>query len=130
MIQQPTAAPATHPLQDHVSAFGSNSSEVGGSSVGAPGAVVYQEPGGSSGSEQDRMMSRQHALHVARRDLQNTRSPAVEGYQVIFVLAEALGAARVEKGTFNALHAVLLQLDRPGMSDTEAHTSTGAIPTS
>ena len=66
-----------------------------------------------------------HALRLARQDLQTTRDP-VEWYQVIFVLAEALGAARVEKGTLNALQAVLLQLDRPGMSDTEAYTSTGA----
>ena len=47
-------------------------------------------------------------------------------YKVIFLLAEALGAARMERGTFKALQAVLLQLDRPGMSDTKAHTSTGA----
>ena len=46
--------------------------------------------------------------------------------QVIFVLAEALGVARVEKGTLNASQAVLLQLDRPGMNDIEAYTSTGA----
>ena len=135
MIQQPTAAPATHLLQHHVSDLCSNSSEASllwprycGSSVGAPGAGVYQrvyqEPGGS-GSEHDSMTFRQHALRVARQDLQTTRDP-VEWYQVIFVLAEALGAARVEKGTLNALQAVLLQLDRPGMSDTEAYTSTGA----
>ena len=47
-------------------------------------------------------------------------------YKVIFLLAEALGAARMERGTFKALQAVLLQLDRPEMSDIEAHTSTGA----
>ena len=62
-----------------------------------------------------------HALRLARQDLQTTRDP-VEWYQVIFVLAEALGAARVEKGTLNALQAVLLQLDRPGMSVIQKRT--------
>ena len=44
----------------------------------------------------------------------------------LFQLAVALGANRTEGGTIKALHAVLLQLDRPGMNDIEAYTSTGA----
>ena len=107
MMQQPTVAPAT---QHHVSGFGSNSGDVGGSCVAAPGTFIYQ----------------MKALHVARQHMQTTGTSPVQLYKVIFLLAEALGAARMERGTFKALQAVLLQLDRPGMSDTKAHTSTGA----
>ena len=38
----------------------------------------------------------------------------------------ALGASRIETGTAKALHAVLLQLAQPGVSDIEAYRSTGA----
>ena len=47
-------------------------------------------------------------------------------YKVVRTLAVALGATRAETGTIKALHAVLMQLVRPEMGDTEAHTSTGA----
>ena len=41
-------------------------------------------------------------------------------------LAFSLGATRAEVGTINALHAVLLQMTRPGMRDIEAFTCTKA----
>lgn len=47
-------------------------------------------------------------------------------YKVVRTLAVALGATRAETGTIKALHAVLMQLVRPEMGDTEAYTSTGA----
>eukprot|EP00964_Phaeocystis_antarctica_P038973 scaffold22291_cov66-Phaeocystis_antarctica.AAC.1 len=45
--------------------------------------------------------------------------------QVVHTLARALGASRTESGTIKALHAVLLTLERPEMSDKQAYTSTG-----
>ena len=49
-----------------------------------------------------------------------------EVWKVVSTLAYALGTARAETGTIRALHAVLIQMMRPGMSDVEAQTSTGA----
>ena len=49
-----------------------------------------------------------------------------EIFQVVRALALALGSVRTESGTIKAVHAVLLQLDRPGMSEKEAYTTTGA----
>ena len=46
--------------------------------------------------------------------------------QVVRTLAAALGAARTELGTIKALHAVLIKLERPGLSDMQAYTSTNA----
>ena len=68
---------------------------------------------------------RQQALHVARQRI-HTAHVDVEVYQVVRTLAVALGASRTETGTIKALHSVLLQLERPGMSDEEARASTGA----
>ena len=73
----------------------------------------------------DNMTPRQQALHVARHRIQGTQD-AVEVVQVVRNLAIALGASRTEGGTIKALHAVLLQLDRHGMSSEEACASTGA----
>ena len=82
-------------------------------------------PPGSLDPDQGSMTPRQRALHVARQRLQIART-SIESYQVVQTLALALGASRVEGGTIMALHAVLLQMDRPGMSQKEASTATGA----
>ena len=71
------------------------------------------------------MTPRQQALQVARQSLQITRTD-VDIFKVIRTLCLALGSTRTESGTVKAVHAVLLQLDRPGMSEKEAYTSTGA----
>ena len=94
---------------------------------GASGAGVSQEPPGRTTwkMSDDGMTPRQQALHVARECMRIRRTD-VEIYQVVRQLAVALGANRTEGGTIKALHAVLLQLDRPGMNDIEAYTSTGA----
>ena len=67
----------------------------------------------------------QHALHVALDRMKAARSD-VEKYYILRALAVALGAARTESGTINALHAVLLQLERPELSCEEACASSGA----
>jgi hypothetical protein len=82
-------------------------------------------PPGSLDPDQGSMTPRQRALHVARQRLQIART-SIESHQVIHALALALGANRVEGGTIMALHAVLLQMDQPGMTESEAHTATGA----
>ena len=74
---------------------------------------------------QDSMTPRQWALHVARKRLQIARTD-VEIKQVFVTLAKALGASKVEDGSIKALHAVVLKLERPEMSDKEAYSSTGA----
>jgi hypothetical protein len=82
-------------------------------------------PPGSLDPDQDSMTPRQWALHVARQRLQLAHT-TVESQQVVQRLAVALGATRTERGTIKALHAVLLQMDWPGMSEKEATTATGA----
>ena len=83
-------------------------------------------PPGSLDPDQDSMTpNRQRALLVARQRLQIAGTNA-ESHQVLYTLAMALGASRVEGGTIKALHAVLLRMDRTGMSEREAHTATGA----
>ena len=82
-------------------------------------------PPGSLDPDQGSMTPRQRALHVARQRMQIARTN-IESYQVVHTLAVALGASQVEGGTITALLAVLLQMDRPGMSEKEAYTSTGA----
>jgi len=57
-------------------------------------------------------------LHAARTD--------AEVCKLARTLAVALGACRAEVGTINALHAVLLQMTRPGMRDIEAFEFTKA----
>ena len=71
------------------------------------------------------MTPEQQALHVARQSMQIPHTDA-ERDQFVRTLAVALGARRPEAGTINALRAVLMVLERPEMSDTEAYTSTGA----
>ena len=82
-------------------------------------------PPGSLDPDQGSMTPRQRALHVARQRLQIART-SIESFQIVQTLAVALGAIHVEGGTIKALHAVLLRIDRPGMSEQEACTSTGA----
>ena len=81
-------------------------------------------PQGSLVPEQDSMAPRQRALHVARQHLKIVHTDA-EREHVVHTLAKALGASRIEGGTIKALHAVLLTLERPEMSDKQAYTSTG-----
>ena len=71
------------------------------------------------------MTPSQWALHVAHERMQIARTD-VETKPVFFTLAKALGASKVEDGSINALHAVVLKLERPEMSDKEAYSSTGA----
>jgi hypothetical protein len=82
-------------------------------------------PPGSLDPDQGSITPRQRALHVARQHLRIARTN-IESFLVVQTLAVALGASQVEGGTIKALHAVLLQMDRPGMSEKEAYTSTGA----
>ena len=67
----------------------------------------------------------QQALQMACHCLQREHADA-EACQAVRALAVSLGASRVESGTIKALHAVVLQLVRPGLSDTEAYKSTAA----
>ena len=67
----------------------------------------------------------EQALQVATHRIQTAHSD-LEAHRIIRALAVALGASRTEAGTIKALHAVLLQLVRPGMSNQEACMSTGA----
>ena len=53
-------------------------------------------------------------------------STAVEVWKTSVARWLAFGTIRPESGTIKALHAVLIQLLRPGMSDVEAYGSTGA----
>ena len=65
------------------------------------------------------------ALHVARQSLRTTRTDE-EIFKVIRNLSLALGSARTESGTIKAVHAVLLDLDQPGMTERQAAARTGA----
>ena len=80
---------------------------------------------GSLDHGQDSKASRLQALHVARQSLQISRTD-VEIFQVLRNLSLALGSTRTESGTIKAVHAVLLDLDRPGMTEREASARTGA----
>ena len=71
------------------------------------------------------MTPRQTALYLALHRSQLART-AVEIHQIVRALAIALGASRTENGTIRALHAVLIQMGRPGMSEEEAYRATGA----
>ena len=71
------------------------------------------------------MPTLEQALHIALHDVQTARTDA-EISQVVRTLAIALGASRTETGTIKALHAVLLQLLQPGISDAEACSLTAA----
>ena len=94
------------------------------------------QPPGSLDHGQGRGTPRQQALHVARQRLSRVPIPSMqisrtdaEIYQTVRTLSLALGSAKTEIATIRALHAVLLTLDRPGMSKKEAYTSTGASST-
>ena len=67
----------------------------------------------------------QEALLVARRDILAAQDQ-IHVYRVVRTLGTALKVTRLEVGTVRALHAVLQQLARPGMYDSEAYRSTGA----
>ena len=71
------------------------------------------------------MTPRQQALYVALQRVHFARTE-IEIYQLVHMLATALGASRTESGTIKALHAVLIQMVRPGMSEKQAYSSTGA----
>ena len=71
------------------------------------------------------MTPRQQALYVALQRVHFARTE-IEIYQLVHMLATALGASRTESGTIKALHAVLIQMVRPGMSEKQACSSTGA----
>ena len=62
---------------------------------------------------------------MALQRLQLARTE-VEIHRIVRALATALGASRTEQGTIRALHAVLIQMGRPGMSEKEAYNATGA----
>ena len=68
---------------------------------------------------------RQQALHVALQRAQVARTE-IEVCQLVHTLATALGASRMERGTVKALYAVLIQMGRPGMSEKQAYSATGA----
>ena len=68
---------------------------------------------------------RQAALYLALQRLPLARTE-VEIHRIVRALAIALGASRTEQGTIRALHAVLIQMGRPGMSEKEAYNATGA----
>ena len=65
------------------------------------------------------------ALEEARHLIEAAQTDA-EVFQVVYPLAMALGAKRTETGTVKALHGVVLQLVRPGLSNAEACTAVGA----
>ena len=71
------------------------------------------------------MPTLEQALQIALHGVQTARSDA-EVHQVVRTLAIALGASRTEVGTIKAVHAVLLQLLQPDMSDAEACSLTTA----
>ena len=91
-----------------------------------PSCTVHEPPVSLEGQSSNMSSTQQQqALHVARDRLKAAGSD-LEVYRVVRTLAMALGASRIEGGTITALHAVLLQLERPGMSCDEARASTGA----
>ena len=91
-----------------------------------PSCTVHEPPVSLEGQSSNMSSTQQQqALHVAR-DRMKAAGSDLEVYRVVRTLAMALGASRIEGGTITALHAVLLQLERPGMSCDEARASTGA----
>ena len=71
------------------------------------------------------MTPRQQELYVALQRMQTARTK-IEIFQLVHRLAVALGASRMESGSIKALHAVLIQMEQPGMGEKEAYSSTGA----
>ena len=106
------------------------------SSVVAAPAASHELTGGLGCSQSDTdylaasngvptLTPEQEALLVARRDILAAQDQ-IHVYRVVRTLGTALKVTRLEVGTVRALHAVLQQLARPGMYDSEAYRSTGA----
>ena len=87
--------------------------------------VNHPKPPGSLSQGQSSMFLSGQAVDVACRHIQLVYIE-IEVFQVVNKLAMTLGARRIETGTINAVHGVLLQLVRPSMSNVEACTSTAA----
>ena len=114
----PSAAPAAHTVTSSLAAAPLS----GGSSTGSLGC------GQSNTNGQVTRVTKptpEQALLEARRSIVVAQNQA-DVHRIVRKLGVALGASRVEAGTIRALHAVLLQLARPGMNNTEAYRSTGA----
>ena len=103
-------------------------------SVAAAPAASHELTGGLGCSQSDYLAAsngvptltpEQEALLVARRDILAAQDQ-IHVYRVVRTLGTALKVTRLEVGTVRALHAVLQQLARPGMYDSEAYRSTGA----
>lgn len=77
------------------------------------------------GQGQSNLSLEAQALDVACRCIRVAHTDN-EVFKVVNTLAVALGARRTETGTIKALHAVLLQLVWPDMSNAEARSLTGA----
>ena len=77
------------------------------------------------GQGQSNLSLEAQALDVACRCIRVAHTDN-EVFKVVNTLAVALGARRTEIGTIKALHAVLLQLVWPDMSNAEARSLTGA----
>ena len=89
-------------------------------------AAASHELSGSCGcSASNGVPTPEQALLVARRSMLVAQDQ-IHLQRVVRTLGMALGASRMEAGTIRALHAVLQQLARPGMTDLEAYRSTGA----
>jgi len=71
------------------------------------------------------MPTPEEALQVACHRILTVQSD-IEAHRIVRSLAMALGAVRTEGSTIKALHAVLLQLARPGLSIEMACRCTGA----
>ena len=123
----PFAAPAAHTFTSSVAAAPSSE---GSSSTGSPGCNQSNTDGQVTQviSSSVTKPTPEQALLEARRSILVAQSQ-VDVHRIVRTLGMALGASRMEAGTIRALHAVLLQLARPGMNDMEAYRSTGASRT-
>ena len=83
------------------------------------------KPPGSLSQGQSSMFLCGQAVDVAFREIQLVHTD-IDTFRVVSTLAMALGAKRMETGTTKAVHAVLLQLVRPSMSNVDACASTAA----
>ena len=99
----------------------------GSSSTGSPGCNQSNTDGQVTQviSSSVTKPTPEQALLEARRSILVVQNQA-DVHRIVRKLGVALGASRMEAGTIRALHAVLLQLARPGMHDMEAYRSTGA----
>ena len=132
-LVMPGTMPYTMVTQDTVN-VNSTLSQVGPScwSVGPSCSNVYSNvhgpPVSSLGSQSSTIAPtpEQQALQAARDGMRAARDDSIQRIYVLRRLATALGARRAETGTISALHAVLLQLERPSLSCEEVCESTGA----